>query len=241
MDEPLSPAFKARRLIRSRDRATLATSLAEDGWPYASFVMTACGHDGAPLLLMSDLAVHSRNLATDPRASLLFDGTAGLDSPLTGARATVLGRLVKTGDAALSARYVARHPDAAAYLSFGDFHLYRMEVERAHLVAGFGEIHWIDGADMLFDARGCGDLAAAESGIVEHMNADHGDAVGLYATALAGLADGDWAMTGIDPEGIDLRHAGAVGRVDFPASVDGPAAARSILVALVEKARGAAG
>lgn len=244
MNDSLTPALRARRLIRAGDRATLATSLttpgADAGWPYASLVMAACGPDAAPLLLISDLAEHSRNLAADDRASLLFDDTAGLDSPLTGARATVLGRLRKTDDESLLARYVARHPDAEAYVSFADFHLYRMEVERSHLVAGFGEIHWIDGADTTLAADNLGDLPGAEGVVVGHMNTDHADAVRLYATSLLGLPDGAWVMTGIDPEGMDLRLGGQVARLEFERRIDGPGAARSILVELVDKARSAA-
>ena len=89
------PATLARRLLRASDRAALSTALRDDRdetWPYGSLVLVACDHDGAPLLLLSDLAEHSGNIAHDPRLSLLFDDTAGLDDPLTGARLTLLGR-----------------------------------------------------------------------------------------------------------------------------------------------------
>lgn len=232
-----SPGAKARRLVRAADRAALASALVDGGWPYASLVLTACGHDAAPLVLISDLAEHTRNLAADSRVSLLFDDTAGLDSPLTGARATVLGRLVRAADPGLMARYVARHPDAAAYAGFADFALYRMEVERAHLVAGFGEIHWIEAAEFSFDTASMAGLAEAEDGIVAHMNGDHADAIQLYASALMGLPEECWTMTGIDPEGADLRRGGAVGRLDFGCIVDAPEAARAELVRLAQQAR----
>ena len=110
-------AVAARRLVRSSGRATLATALAGDGWPYASLVMVACAQDASPLLLISGLAEHTRNLASDPRASLLFDGTIGLDVPLTGLRATILGPVERCDDSAMLDRYVRRHPDAEAYLT----------------------------------------------------------------------------------------------------------------------------
>ena len=235
--EKQSPGAKARHLIRALDRASLATVLAEGDWPYASLVMTACGHDAAPLLLISDLAEHTRNLEADSRAALLFDGTGGLDNPLTGARVTVLGRLAPSDDDALLARYVARHPDAAAYAGFADFRLFRMEVERAHIVAGFGDIHWIDGPDIRFDAEAADALAASEPDIVEHMNTDHADAVQLYATRLLGLQGDEWSMTGVDPEGTDLRNGGAVGRLDFDRAVTDAEGARAELVRLVKEAR----
>ncbi|MEX2453402.1 MAG: DUF2470 domain-containing protein [Rhodospirillaceae bacterium] len=241
--EPKSPgpAKIARKLIRECDRATLSTSMAEGGWPYGSLVMTACDPAARPLVLISDLAEHTRNLAADSRAALLFDGTAGLASPLTGARVTVLGRLLRIDDPALTARYAARHPEAELYLGFADFHLYGMAVERAHIVAGFGEIHWIPADALILDISSCATLAEAEPGILDHMNADHGDAVRLYATALLGLPDGDWAMTGIDPEGVDLRNGGTVARLSFDDRAHGPVAdggsARAALVALAQAAR----
>ena len=136
---------EARRLIRTADRAVLATSRG-DGWPYASLVLPAVDGDGAPLLLLSDLAEHAKNLKAEPRCSLLYDGTAGLENPLTGFRITVLGEAWPVEDRDLLARFVARQPTSALYAGFADFRLYRMAISRAHAVAGFGRIHWIEGA-----------------------------------------------------------------------------------------------
>jgi heme iron utilization protein len=228
---------KIRRLMRAADRATLATSQAGDNWPYASFVMVACDYSAAPLLLISDLAEHTKNIQQDERASLLFEATAGLDTPLTGLRATVLGRLELCGDDALLARYVRRHADAAGYLGFADFNLYRLQPERIHMVAGFGAIDWMASDDVQFDDAETAELAAGEADIVDHMNGDHGDAVALYAEKLLGLAGDGWVMTGIDPEGCDLRLGGVCARVEFDQIVTDPASARAMLVALVEKSR----
>lgn len=140
-------AEQARALIRSADRAVLATALV--GWPYASLVLPATDAEGAPLLLLSDLAEHAKNLTAEPRCSLLFDGTQGLADPLTGLRVTAMGEARPLADEALLARYVARHPSAAQYAGFGDFRLYRMTLARAHVVAGFGRIRWIDAARLL--------------------------------------------------------------------------------------------
>lgn len=142
-----SDADQTRALIRAADRAVLATAL--DGWPYASLVLPAIDADGAPLLLLSDLAEHAKNLKADPRCSLLFDATHGLADPLTGLRATVMGEARPVDDKALVERYVARHPSARVYAGFGDFRLYRMTVTRAHVVAGFGRIRWIEAAALL--------------------------------------------------------------------------------------------
>ena len=149
----------------------------------------------------------------------------------------MLGRLLPEDDERLLARFVARHPDADTYAGFGDFHLYRMSVDRAYLVAGFGLIRWIETADLLFDASGTTGLATAETEIVGHMNDEHRDAVQAYARLLLGREGSDWRMTGIDPEGIDLRADGQIARIAFDEPVHGPEEARNTLVQLVKKAR----
>lgn len=240
MSEP-SPAATARRLVRAGDRASLATTLVGEGWPYASLVLTACDHAARPILLLSDLADHARNIADDDRVSLLFDGTQGLDEPLTGARVTVLGRAERlSGEAAVTdarGRYLRRHPGADLYVDFMDFAFYGVAVERAHLVAGFGRIEWLGAADLLYDTAAAKELAEAEERIVSHMNDDHGDALDSCAGALLGLAGEGWKMTGIDPEGCDLRRGGAFGRLDFPGNVGNAGEARAALVRLAELSR----
>ncbi len=228
--------YRIRQLIRAADRATLATNLAGENWPYASFVMVACDFSAAPLLLISDLAEHTKNITRDSRASLLFEATAGLETPLTGLRATVLGRLELCADDALLARYARRHPDAAGYLEFADFNLYRLRPERIHMVAGFGAIDWFDADSILF-SDDAADLARAEGDVVDHMNADHADAVTLYAKILLGLPGAGWILTGIDPEGCDLRLDGLCARLEFDSSIADPTSARAMLVGLVEKSR----
>jgi putative heme iron utilization protein len=230
-----SPASAARRLLRATDRASLAT-LDADGWPFASLALLAVDHDAAPLLLISDLAEHSKNLQRDPRVSLLVDGTAGLEEPLTGARVTLLGRAERMAEPRLKARFVARHPGAALYADFKDFAIWRVAIERGHLVAGFGRIHWIAGADLLDEPAPA--LIEAEPGILAHMNADHGAAVDLYARALLGRDGAGWRLTGVDAEGCDLRLGGGVARLDFPARIADAQGARAALVALAERARG---
>src|SRR5260221_3435952 len=174
MTGPPAPpaALTARRLLRSLDRASLATSLAASlgGGPYASLVLVATAPDGSPLLLVSDLAQHAVNIAAEPRVALLFDGTAGLAEPLTGPRATVLGRAERSADERLRARFLAHHPGAALYAGFADFHLYRIAVERAHLVAGFGRIDWIAAAEFL-PAAACA-CTARQGAIPPPLNQD---------------------------------------------------------------------
>ena len=231
----------ARNLIRSLDRAALATLRSQSGgWPYASLVMVACGHDASPVLLISGLAEHTRNIGTDDRVSLLYDGTIGLADPLTGARVSVQGNAKKTSDAGIADRFLRRHPSAQAYAGFGDFSFWRVEIESAHLVAGFGRIHWIGAEAIRFDTTGCEALATAEDDILNHMNEDHSDAVALFAQSLAGRRQGEWQMTGIDPEGCDLRLDGESVRIAFETTIGDPESARRELVRLTRQARQAA-
>lgn len=231
-----SPVTAARDLVRRTPAAALAVTLA-DGSPYASLVLAATDQAGQPLLFISNLAEHTRALAADPRASLLFDGTAGLADRLTGARVSLLGRMARTEDPLLKERFLRRHPSAEVYRDFADFSLWQMTVERAHLVAGFGRIHWLDGDAFVLNAAQYAALPPAEAGIVSHMNDDHLDAIGLYATELLGIGAAEWRLSGIDPEGIDLIAGERRGRVRFPVHVSNVTEARTRLVELVKLAR----
>jgi putative heme iron utilization protein len=235
------PGVTARLLLRSLDRAALGTLMRPDapgaGSPYTSLVMVAVDHDASPILLISALADHTKNLLANPAVSLLFDGTVGLAEPLTGPRVTVQGTAHRTDDKGVAARFVARHPGAAMYAGFKDFGFWRVEVSRAHLVAGFGRIHWIDTGDLLFDAKAATPLREAEADIIAHMNGEHADAVQLYAAKLLERSGGAWTMTGIDPEGADLRHGGEIARLSFDKPVHDAEAARVELVRLVKRAR----
>lgn len=241
-----APATSARRLMRACDRAALATAQRPDGtgsaeaggadtggWPYPSLVLVAFDHDGSPLLLLSTLADHTRNLLADSRVGLLFDGTAGLAQPLTGARLSVLGRAERSDDPAHRARYLRRHPDADFYAGFADFAIYRVTVERAHLVAGFGRIHWLSAAELDLPTSAPA-LAAGETELLDRLNGEG------YGPRLAPSTDGDgtgqgasWSLTGVDPEGCDLRRGGYVARVDFEQRIHDPESARLMLDALI--------
>lgn len=238
--DPVTPSVpdQARLLLRSADRAALATVDSNgSGQPYASLVLMAAGADAAPILHLSDLAEHTKNLKLDSRISLLVDGTLGLEHPLTGSRATIVGRAEVTTDQNSKARYLRRHPAAVGYAEFADFNFYRVAVERVHLVAGFGKIDWVDGNEVLLECSRATALIDAETEIVAHMNEDHSDAVQLYATRLLGLEERDWTMTGVDPEGCDLRSGGQTARVQFDKPINTADAARGALVRLVKRAR----
>jgi len=213
--DPSEPALLGRRLLRRCGRAALASSLR--GAPYASLVLCAVDLDASPLLLLSDLAQHSRNIAFDPRVSLLLDGAAGSGQPLAGPRLSVLGRAEATADRRLLARFTRRHPESAGYAAFADFRLYRISLERGHLVAGFGRIDWIDGADLLFPADSTA-LAAAEPEILAWINENRHAAL----ARCAGQPGADCRATGCDPEGLDLVCGETALRREFARPVCAP-------------------
>ena len=151
---PDDNATLTRRLIADAGHASLGTCLAAShrdqvGWPYTSLVLVASDANGAPILLLSDLAEHAANIAADSRVSLLFDGTADYEDRLAGPRLTLLGHAAVSGDAAIRDRFLERHPKASLYAGFKDFRFYRVTMLRAHLVAGFGRIRWIEGEQLL--------------------------------------------------------------------------------------------
>ena len=237
-DQGSEPAFDprraARRLLREGRGAALAT-LDEAGAPYASLVAVATGADGAPLILISELAVHTRNLRRDPRASLLID-RRGTSDPTAGSRVSLGGAMEETDAPEARRRFLARHP-GAFYADFKDFRFWRMRLERAHLVAGFGRIVDIAPADLLDDVSDAPDLVEHEAYIAAHMNENYADVVRLYATRLLGRRDGDWRFAGLDPEGCDLLLDGELARLDFPQRVRNPGVLRHVLKALAEEAR----
>jgi heme iron utilization protein len=230
-------AADARGLVRRALKASLATIASGSGYPYASLITVATDPSGAPIFLISGLAQHTKNLAQDPRASILFDCTGALGDPLQGARVTLFGKAEKLEDEAVRRRFLARHPESAFYADFPDFAFWRLEVEGAHYIGGFGRIVDLVPAELLVDTKDADDLLAAEPDVLAHMNVDHADAVRLYATRLAGAPEGFWRMSGIDPEGCDLICEGDARRISFAAPIASPSEARAELVRLVNAAR----
>jgi heme oxygenase (biliverdin-IX-beta and delta-forming) len=233
--EDFDPARAAKRLLREATKGSLAT-LAPGGAPYASLVTVASAMDGAPILLLSQLARHTANIVGDARASLLLEAANARD-PLAEARVSLAGTLSRTETPAARRRFLLRHPAAAAYADFADFGFWQMQVADAHLVAGFGRIVDLTRDDLLTAIGDAAPLAAAEADALAHMNADHQDAIALYATRLLGEAPGAWRIVAIDPEGCDLMCEGRARRLEFPERVADANALRRIFVKLTEAAR----
>lgn len=233
-------ARQIRALVREARSASLST-LDPDGAPHGSLVLVASAPDGTPILLMSRLAAHVRNLASDSRAALLFDATATYPDPLAGPRITLCGRIDAAEDPELRRRYLARHPTAGLYAGLGDFAIYRMAVMEARFVAGFGRVHRLPGEGLLLADDVWRELAAVEAAIIEHMNREHSAAVGLYANVLLGRDGVGWHLTGLDPEGLDLRRGPETARLGFEGIIRNPGDMREMLENLARAARRRAG
>jgi heme iron utilization protein len=230
------PRATAKMLLREARTGALATLTARTGDPYCSLVNVATAADGSPLLLISQLAIHTRNVLADPRVSLMLDERKPGD-PLEGARVMLMGTVVPDDSADVRRRYLARQPEAEMFADFKDFGFYRVVLSGAHLVAGFGRIVDLTPGEVLTDVSGAGALLAAEAGAVAHMNEDHADTLRLYATRLRGAPDGDWRCVGCDPEGLDLQQGRTGLRLSFPEPVRSGDELRRTLKALADRAR----
>jgi putative heme iron utilization protein len=233
------PSKLARSLLRRSRQGALATLMTGSGDPYCSLVNVAAHADASPILLISRLAVHTRNILGDGRVSLMLDERVSGD-PLEGARIMLAGRAEEAAGAdvaVLRRRYLNAHPSAEAFVDFKDFSFFRIVPSALHLVAGFGRIIDLKPAQFLTDISDAAALLEAEQGAVEHMNEDHRDAMNLYATKLLGAEQADWRCTGCDPDGLDMQAGAVTLRLDFPERVGNGAELRKMLVKLVGEAR----
>ncbi len=235
------PREVAKALLRATRAGTLATLDRHTGHPFGSLVNVATDLSGAPLILVSGLATHTANLEVDPRASLLLAET-GKGDALAHPRLTVLGKMVQiahgsAGERGVRRRFLASHPKAELYAGFADFSFWRMDVVSAHLNGGFARAADLTAADVLTDLSGAAALVEAEEGAVAHMNADHADALRLYATKLLGAPDGKWTCVGVNPDGIELQQGQNALWLPFPERVTVPGALRTVLRQLADEAR----
>lgn len=237
----VKPARLTRSLLGRSRQGALATLMPGSGDPYCSLVNVASLPDGSPVLLISRLAVHTKNILADPRVSLMLDERAPGD-PLEGARIMLAGTAGEARDDAdlLKRRYLAAHPSAEDFVGFKDFSFFRIVPTGVHLVAGFGRIVDLQPRDFLTDLAGADALVEAEPDIVAHMNADHMDTMNLYAVKLLGATEGEWRCTGCDPEGLDLQDDRRTLRLDFPERITSPGPLRQALKALADRARAVA-
>lgn len=244
------PVAEAKLLLRTTRSAALATLVADSGQPFATLVNVATAPDGSPILLLSQLAAHTRHLAADPRLSLLFYAP-GRGDPLAHPRLTILGRAERVDEAerraALRTRFLARHPKSALYADFPDFSFFHVAMENVHLNGGFGRAASLSVHQIRTALEGAAELIATEPEAIAHINADHPGVAGLLASAFGqpanvdrGANAGTWRVIGLDPEGIDLGNDATIVRVSFPRPVSNGAELRQVLMELTAAARGGA-
>lgn len=251
--EPLAETEPARRRSAAEESRTLASAgnvgtlatLSDDGHPWGSLVTYGLLPDGAPVLCVSTLAEHGRNLQVDTRASLVVAARAPGSDVLDSGRVTLAGHAERPeGDAEQAAReaHLAAVPIARTYIDFGDFSLWVLRPERVRWVGGFGRMDSVDGpsyADAEPDP-----VAPAAAGAVEHLNEDHADALLAMAQALGGHPDATAAScSAIDRYGLDLAaetpRGAANPRIGFATPVSASDGLRAATVELAERARAA--
>lgn len=224
----------ARRFARGQHSGVLSTiSQRVEGFPFGSVAPFILDHEGRPVILISTLAEHTKNLSADPRASLIVQPYSP-DMQVAG-RVTILGKAERLADKSeLGPRYLRFHPQAADYFAMHDFSFYRIAPVRIRYIGGFGRIHWVEPADYLLPPT---PLVEQEDDILAHMNADHTENLRAYCRHVHGVDANNADMIGIDPDGFDVRADGAALRFDFDSPLADAQAARQALVALARAAR----
>ncbi|MEV3905215.1 DUF2470 domain-containing protein [Mycobacterium sp. NPDC050551] len=237
-----SAAEEARTIAASTNTATLAT-LTADGDPWASFVTYGL-HGGAPVLCVSNLAEHGRNLDGDPRASLAIVAPVTDTDPLASGRVTLAGVAERpTGDERDAAReaHLAAVAAAKYYIDYSDFTLWVLRVQRVRWVGGYGRMESTTGAE--YAAAEPDPVAPRAAGAVAHLNADHAESLLAMAASLGGYPDATAAVcTGADRYGLDLRvttpRGVAYPRIGYAAPIASFGELRSAAVELTRRARG---
>ena len=239
-----SYAERARTLVHLARSGTFSTlSRRHSGHPFGSVMPYAPDEHGAPLLLISSMAMHTQNLEADPRASLLVMQPGWAEDPLAGGRVTLMGRAARVPDQerpAAREAYLARQPKAAFWVEFEDFAFWRLEVTDVYFVGGFAAMDWVTG-EAYASARP-DPLADAAEGIVEHMNRDHSVALLTLARAHADDVAEEATMLSVDRLGFRVqvrsgeRLHGA--RISFPREIVTAEECRAVLIEMIRAARG---
>ena len=244
--EPPEPTYaeRARTLMHIAPVATLCTTSQKHAdWPFGSIVTYGLDDKGNPSFLISTMAMHTKNILADPRASVFVMQPGGENDPLGAARVTIMGKITKAPkdqDAAIRAQYLARHPNAGYWADFGDFSFYLMDTIDVYYVGGFGSMGWVT-AEEYAEAK-VDPLADAGLGFIDHLNTNHKDAFVLLAQTHGQTDANEATLTAIDRLGFHLRlkikdrFTGM--RLAFPQELTSPEEARLVFVNMIKQARG---
>jgi putative heme iron utilization protein len=230
----MSVALEARRLLRKNRFGMLATlSKKFSGHPFGSITPYILDHDARPVILISTLAEHTKNIENDIRASLLVHETGG--NVQAEARITVLGNCARMQDQEqVKTRYLRYFPNASGYFDTHDFFFYRIEPIMIRFIGGFGEIHWIEAKSFTAPEN---KIAAQEENILAHMNQDHAQNLRDYCRHDHGKKAKNVEMVGIDCDGFDVRADGELLRFDFETPVLDAMQAREALVKMAKESK----
>jgi len=246
-DQPAVPeplfSERARTLVYLGRIGSLSTlSRKQPGFPFGSVMPYGLDGSGRPIFLISTMAMHTQNLQADPRASLLVTQADASGDPLGASRVTLIGNVLTVPKPEVpDARrlYLERYANSKYWVDFEDFSFYRMDVLDVYYVGGFGVMGWVLASD--YDQAQPDPLADAATGIIEHMNIDHKEALILLARVHAGIEAEEAAMTAVDRLGFHARlktQEGMKGaRIAFLREVTNPGEARKVLVDMVQQAR----
>ena len=240
MTTPRSRTFtgtEARLLLRRARTAALGTRNLDPEGPYVSLANIATDPQGYPIIFISKLAWHTRNILAHPEGSLMVSEIPAEGDALTGPRVTIMGRFEQVPAAEIAPRYAHHHPAARGYLDFPDFSFWRLRPQKIHAVAGFGRIETMEPDEVFLPESTVAAVMVSVAGAIAHMNADHADAVELYARRLLGAEAGKWQITAIDPDGAHLEFKDKVLRLAFERPAERGDDLRQAFVALVQKAR----
>jgi putative heme iron utilization protein len=242
LPEP-SHAERVRTLVSLVSVATLSTlSRKHPGFPFGSLMPFALDPAGRPIFLISNMAMHTQNLKTDPRCSLFIGQAADGGDALGTSRATLIGHAEPVGEhevASVRKIYLARHENSRYWADFSDFSFYRLHPIDLYYVGGFGVMGWVEARD--YEVAHPDPLAESAPGILSHMNADHVDSMVLLARSQAQIEATAATMTGVDRMGFTLRlqtEGGMKGaRINFPQEAFNSQDVRKMLVEMVRQAK----
>ncbi|HKX26156.1 MAG TPA: DUF2470 domain-containing protein [Blastocatellia bacterium] len=225
-------ALTARRLLNQQSVGVLSThSVDLEGYPFGSIAPYILNFEGEPILFISDLAQHTRNIKRDPKISLtVFE--QGAEDPQASSRLTWVGdaESIDSHDSETRERYLRYFPSAESYFETHDFSFYRIRLRRVRFIGGFGQIYWVEPGVMLVKNP----FRETERRILEHMNQDHRKALFHYCESLKGVKARDVTMIGIDSEGFDMLADRRKLRIDFDLPINTPEEARATLVRLAK-------
>ena len=241
--------FATRQLVRSSSKGYLSTEfnpknfvqhkgLSDNTFSYSTYTLTAFDFDVSPIVLLSDLSEHTKNIKSKKLCSLMIceeqkmykffpkfknpkSFNIDYEDPMSRPRVTLIGELSVTNKKEHKERFLSRHPASKFYSNFKDMNFYIMKIKSAHLVGGFAHVKWFQKNDII--CKKFSNFADSEQSIINHMNESHQDSVNSYVNKLIPNMSNSkkgWKITGIDPDGFDLRKKDKITRFCFEKEVN---------------------